>query len=984
MTDTLKPRPPVPSSSEAPDQGGGQNCFRAGGAKNLWVKTGHHWNLTLATYNVRTLTSEANLAVLLEELRDVKWDIVGLSEVRRLDEAVIKLADGHILYHKGKEERKECGVGFLINKQLAGNVIEFFSINERVAGLVLKLNKRYQVKVIQVYAPTSTHDDEEVERFYEDVENAMKRNKTQFTFVIGDFNAKVGQKRSGETAVGNFGIGNRNDRGDLLVEFAERNQLKIMNTFFQKKANRKWTWKGPNGITKNEIDFILTNRSDIVKDVTVLNKVNVGSDHRMVRSRLGLNLRVERNKLVRNTRPNLCKLREKTEEYKLEVQNRYSLLADTEETVEDMNDNFTKILKEASLSIAGKAHRSTQSKLSEETKDLLKKRRNMKIRTDRDKIEAAELSKIINKKKTEDIRKFNMTKIEETLRNGRSMKATKRMLGIGKSQMFSLRNSNGEVTNNRDEIIKVAEKFYTDLYSSDDRPNNVNQEEVNIDTPVPAVTVEEVRTAIRHAKRGKASGRDNITIDEIKDAGDIALEKLAKLYTKCLENRNVPRAWKIANIILIHKKGDVKDLKNYRPISLLSVVYKLFTKIITTRIGTMLDSNQPREQAGFRSGYSTTDHMQVINQVMEKSSEFKKPLCMAFIDYEKAFDSVQISAVMEAIRKQGIEENYVQVLEDIYNDGTATIVLHKESEKIPIRKGVRQGDTISPKLFTATLEDIFRSLEWDSKGININGEHLNNLRFADDIVLFSDSGEDLQKMMEELNTESLKVGLKMNRKKTKVMFNQFIQPHRIKVEDEEIEAVEEYVYLGQLIESTSDHSKEIKRRIGMGWSAFGKQNSVMKSKLPLSLKRKVYNQCILPVLTYGSETWSITKGMERKLRSAQRGMERIMLGITWRDKKRASWIREQTKVEDILTNIKKKKWEWAGHIYRRNDNRWTKAVTEWEPRNGTRARGRPMTRWRDEIRKFAGLGWNRLTSDRKEWKRLREAFVLQWTNSGCP
>ena len=187
MTDTLKPRPPVPSSSEAPDQGGGQNCFRAGGAKNLWVKTGHHWNLTLATYNVRTLTSEANLAVLLEELRDVKWDIVGLSEVRRLDEAVIKLADGHILYHKGKEERKECGVGFLINKQLAGNVIEFFSINERVAGLVLKLNKRYQVKVIQVYAPTSTHDDEEVERFYEDVENAMKRNKTQFTFVIGDY-----------------------------------------------------------------------------------------------------------------------------------------------------------------------------------------------------------------------------------------------------------------------------------------------------------------------------------------------------------------------------------------------------------------------------------------------------------------------------------------------------------------------------------------------------------------------------------------------------------------------------------------------------------------------------------------------------------------------------------------------------------------------------------------------------------------------------
>ncbi|WP_435336474.1 hypothetical protein, partial [Klebsiella pneumoniae] len=65
-------------------------------------------------------------------------------------------------------------------------------------------------------------------------------------------------------------------------------------------------------------------------------------------------------------------------------------------------------------------------------------------------------SKTINRKKNEDIRKFNMTKIEETLRNGGSMKGTKRMLAIGKNQMFSLRNSNGEIINNREEIIKVA------------------------------------------------------------------------------------------------------------------------------------------------------------------------------------------------------------------------------------------------------------------------------------------------------------------------------------------------------------------------------------------------------------------------------------------------------------------------------------------------------------------------------------------------
>ncbi len=113
--------------------------------------------------------------------------------------------------------------------------------------------------------------------------------------------------------------------------------------------------------------------------------------------------------------------------------------------------------------------------------------------------------------------------------------------------------------------------------------------------------------------------------------------------------------------------------------------------------------------------------------------------------------------------------------------------------------------------------------------------------------------------------------------------------------NEALELVEEYTYLEQMISANPAHEKEI-RRIGMGWSAFGKQNLVMNSNFPLSLKRKVYNHCIILVLTYGSETWGLTKDLERKLRSAQRAMERRMMGITWRHRKRASWIREQTKV----------------------------------------------------------------------------------------
>ncbi len=156
----------------------------------------------------------------------------------------------------------------------------------------------------------------------------------------------------------------------------------------------------------------------------------------------------------------------------------------------------------------------------------------------------------------------------------------------------------------------------------------------------------------------------------------------------------------------------------------------------------------------------------------------------------------------------------------------------------------------------------------------------------------------------------------------------------------------------------------------------------MNSNLPLSLKRKIYNQCILPVLTYGSETWHLTKEQERKLRSAQRRMERKMFGITWRDMKRTIWIREQTKVEDILMTIEKKKWSWEGHIMRKTDNRWTKRVTEWQPRNSKRSQERQRIRWRDKIVAFAGIRWSSLTSDRERWKGLGKAFVLQWTSNG--
>jgi len=93
--------------------------------------------------------------------------------------------------------------------------------------------------------------------------------------------------------------------------------------------------------------------------------------------------------------------------------------------------------------------------------------------------------------------------------------------------------------------------------------------------------------------------------------------------TNCLNDTDVPKSWKNALRILIYKKGDVTDLKNYRPISL----YKLFTKILTKRINDQLDRKQDNDQAGFRSGRSTTNHIHTLNQLLEKTREFNLPQC---------------------------------------------------------------------------------------------------------------------------------------------------------------------------------------------------------------------------------------------------------------------------------------------------------------------------------------------------------------------
>ena len=141
-----------------------------------------------------------------------------------------------------------------------------------------------------------------------------------------------------------------------------------------------------------------------------------------------------------------------------------------------------------------------------------------------------------------------------------------------------------------------------------------------------------------------------------------------------------------------------------------------------------------------------------------------------------------------------------------------------------------KATTSHPNSFTACLQDaIINKINWEDKWINIDGEHLSHLLFADDIVLVAKSPEELESMLTDIHLASKPVGLSMNLSKTKVMLNESATMSTVAVDGNTIEKVDRYVYLGKTVTQAGDLLPEIKRRIALGWAAFSKVANIMKA-----------------------------------------------------------------------------------------------------------------------------------------------------------
>ncbi|XGW07248.1 hypothetical protein V3C99_017076 [Haemonchus contortus] len=288
-----------------------------------------------------------------------------------------------------------------------------------------------------------------------------------------------------------------------------------------------------------------------------------------------------------------------------------------------------------------------------------------------------------------------------------------------------------------------------------------------------------------------------------------------------------------------------------------------------------LEDNQPAEQAGFRRNYSTIDHIHVIRQLIEKSTEYNIPLYFAFIDYFKAFDSVEHESLWKSLFCQGVHPKIIRLLSNIYKSAKVNIKICGYTKPIEIHRGVRQGDPISTALFAAALETVFRNIDWREEGININGEYLSHLRYAVDIVIIAHDSQKLQTMLEGVYEKSQAVGLKINFSKTTIMTNSVIRP--VAIAGHNVQYCTDFVYLGQMVSFSMNNSVEIQRRIRAGWSALNRFRFFLTNRrVPMRFKRRVYEACVEPAILYACETWIMKKRDITMLKVAQRRMMRKM------------------------------------------------------------------------------------------------------------
>lgn len=489
---------------------------------------------------------------------------------------------------------------------------------------------------------------------------------------------------------------------------------------------------------------------------------------------------------------------------------------------------------------------------------------------------------------------------------------------------------------------------------------------------------DEIVRAVKELKNHKAPGMDNIPAELFKVDPDAAAHALHPLLTNVWITEKLPPEWKQGLLIKLPKKGNRTDCNNWRGITLLCTVSKILSKVILYRIQDAIEATIRTEQAGFRKGTSCVDQINSLRIIVEESVEWRKPLFMTFVDFEKAFDSINRQFIWDALEQKGLPLKIIRIIKEAYNGFNCKVVHNgKLTEAFDVTTGVRQGCLLSPLIFIVVMDAIMLKITMNN-GIRLPGtETLNDLDFADDICLLSESHINMQTNLTTLQQTAEKAGLKINRKKTEEMrvCNNSDTPTTL--EGQVIERVEKFCYLGSFITPQGGADCDVESRINKARGAFAQLKSIWQStRISRHTKIRLFNSNVKSVLLYACETWRVTSEINRKLQVFVNNCLRSIVNRHWPNTISNVELWKLTEQQPVDIDVRERKWRWLGHTLRRPAGHIPQLVLDWKPANGSRRVGRPTHTWKRSVIKEAeqkNVAWadlKQLAQDRRNWKNL--------------
>ena len=381
------------------------------------------------------------------------------------------------------------------------------------------------------------------------------------------------------------------------------------------------------------------------------------------------------------------------------------------------------------------------------------------------------------------------------------------------------------------------------------------------------VTLEELNNEIKNLKQNKSGGHDKLINEFIINAPSYVKDFIVLMFNTILLLEYIPENWCIGTIVPIFKSGDQGEVNNYRGITLISVICKLFTKIMNSRLNRWAENNNVLTEAqfGFRSGRGTTDCLFILHGLIEKMLSKGKKLYAVFVDYEKAFDYLDRGAIWAKLIKGGISSKCIRIFRSLYEKMKLEVKHNNNNDFFEPSTGILQGECTSPVFFSFFVNDLEDVLNPDYVGIETFDILIKLLMYADDMVIFSNSEDGLQEALNNLDFYCKKWGISVNTRKTKVVvFKKGPISENLGrwiYRDQVLEVVNCFKYLGLHFGANGSFAHHFKELVKSAKKAlFGLKKTLSKNpEIYPKMQIDLFNSMVTPILFYGCEVWGFCK-----------------------------------------------------------------------------------------------------------------------------